>query len=59
MTKEQAWAFAIGMIRVDDLEPTPDFLKLIEQEKSGELTMTDLYRYLNTKYGVKDTVADA
>ena len=54
MTKEEAWAFAIGLIKVDDLEPTPDLMKLIEQEKNGELTMNDLYRYLNAKYRVKE-----
>ncbi|MBQ9512092.1 MAG: hypothetical protein IJR58_02760 [Lachnospiraceae bacterium] len=59
MTKEQAWAFAIGLIKVDDLEPTPDFLEMIEREKRNELTMEDLYRYLNRKYGIKEEVANA
>ena len=59
MTKEQAWAFAIGLIKVDDLEPTPDFLEMIEREKRDDLTMDDLYHYLNRKYGVKEEVANA
>ena len=59
MTKEQAWAFAIGLMKVDDLEPTQDFLEMIEREKRDDLTMDDLYRYLNRKYGVKEEVANA
>lgn len=59
MTKEQAWAFAMGLIKVDDLEPTPDFLEMIEREKRDELTMDDLYLYLNRKYGVKEKLANA
>ena len=36
MTNSQAWDYAIGMIRVDGLEPTEDFKKYIEKEKKGE-----------------------
>lgn len=30
MTNSQAWDYAIGMIKVDGLEPTEDFKKFIE-----------------------------
>lgn len=33
MTNSQAWNYAIGMIKVDGLEPTEDFKKYIEKEK--------------------------
>lgn len=33
MTNSQAWDYAIGMIKVDGLEPTEDFKKYIEKEK--------------------------
>ena len=36
MTNSQAWDYAIGMIKVDGLEPTEDFKKYIEKEKRGE-----------------------
>lgn len=36
MTNAQAWDYAIGMIKVDGLEPTEDFKKYIEKEKKGE-----------------------
>ncbi len=39
MTNEQAWNYAIGMIKVDGLEPSEDFKKYIEKEKRGEITM--------------------
>lgn len=34
MTAETAWNYAIGMIKVDGLEPTEEFKKYIELEKS-------------------------
>ena len=54
MTNEQAWNYAIGMIKVDGLEPTEDFKQYIEKEKRGEVTTEDLKRYLDTKYKMKD-----
>lgn len=37
MTNIQAWDYAIGMIKVDGLEPTEDFKKYIEMEKKEKL----------------------
>ncbi|WP_022761718.1 hypothetical protein [Butyrivibrio sp. AD3002] len=50
MTNEQAWDYAIGMIKVDDLEPTDDFKEYIEKEKNGEVTMEDAKKFLDKKY---------
>ena len=35
MTNSEAWDYAIGMIKVDGLEPTADFKKYIEKQKKG------------------------
>lgn len=35
MTAKAAWDYAIGMIKVDGLEPTEDFKKYIELGKNG------------------------
>ena len=53
MTKKGAWDYAIGLIKVDGLEPTDDFKKLVEKEINGEVTTDDLKRYLDKKYTVK------
>ena len=53
MTNAQAWDYAIGMIKVDGLEPTDDFKKYVEKEKKGEISMDDVKRYLDNKYKVK------
>lgn len=53
MTNTEAWDYAIGMIKVDGLEPTPEFQQYIEKEKKGELTMDDLKIFLDNKYKVK------
>ena len=37
MTAEKAWDYAIGMIKVDGLEPTEDFKKYIELENPVRL----------------------
>ncbi len=54
MTNSQAWDYAIGMIKVDGLEPTEDFKKYIEKEKKGEVTMDDAKRFLDKKYKMKE-----
>lgn len=53
MTNAQAWDYAIGMIRVDGLEPTEEFKQYAEKEKRGEITMEDVKRFLDNKYKVK------
>jgi len=53
VTNAQAWDYAIGMIKVDGLEPTDDFKKYVEKEKKGEISMDDVKRYLDNKYKVK------
>lgn len=53
MTVKKAWDYAIGLIRVDGLEPTEDFKKYIELEKAGKATAQDLKRYLDKKYNAK------
>ncbi len=53
MTNTQAWDYAVGMIKVDGLEPTEEFKEYIEKEKRGEVTMADIKQYLDKKYKVK------
>ena len=53
MTAEKAWDYAVGLIKVDGLEPTKDFKKYIKLEKSGKATTRDLKKYLDKKYKAK------
>lgn len=50
MTNEESWRYAIGLIKVDGLEPSADFMELIEKEKRGEVTLEQLKEYLDSKY---------
>ena len=50
MEKSKAWDFALGLTKVDGLEPSEDFLKLVEKEKKGEITTEDILSFLNEKY---------
>ena len=50
MSNEEAWDYAIGLIKVDGLEPTPYMLELIEQEKHGDITTDEIITKLDTKY---------
>lgn len=56
MTNTQAWNYAIGMIKVDGLEPTAEFKEYIEKEKRGEITMDDAKKFLDKKYKMKEPV---
>ena len=55
MTNTQAWDYAIGMIKVDGLEPTKEFKEYIKKEKKGEITMEDAKRFLDKKYKMKES----
>ena len=55
MTNIQACDYAIGMIKVDGLEPTREFREYIEIEKKGEITMEDAKRFLDKKYKMKES----
>ena len=53
MKKNEAWSYAVGLIKVDDLEPTPEMKNLIEMEKRGEITKDEIYDRLNKRYRIK------
>ena len=53
-TTEKAWKYAVGLIKVDGLEPTEDFKKYIELEKQGKVTDQDIKKYLDKKYQLKE-----
>jgi hypothetical protein len=53
MDKEKAWDYALGMIKVDGLEPSPEFLELVEKEKRGEISTEEIIKILNAKYRIK------
>lgn len=54
MTNEKAWDYAIGVVQIDGIKPSDDFLKLVEKEKKGEMTGDDIRRVLYKKYTVKE-----
>ncbi|MEM1486408.1 antitoxin VbhA family protein (plasmid) [Oscillospiraceae bacterium PP1C4] len=57
-TKEErtkAWDYALGMIKVDGLNPSEDFLKLVEKEKNGDISIEDVIKALDHKYKVKES----
>ena len=51
--KDKAWDYALGIIKVDGLEPSPEFLELVEKEKRGEITTNDIIKTLNERYKMK------
>lgn len=50
MEKSKAWDFALGLIKVDGLEPSEEFLELVEKEKKGEIKDQEILNYLDRKY---------
>lgn len=53
VSADKKWDYAIGMIKVDGLEPTEDMKKLIEKEKKGEISMEEVRKALDRKYKIK------
>ena len=53
MDKNDAWDYAVGLIKVDDLEPTPEMKELIEMEKHGEITKDEIHDRLGKHYRIK------
>lgn len=50
---DKKWDYALGMIKVDGLEPSPEFKDLIVKEKRGEMTTDDMKKVLDKKYKMK------
>ena len=55
MDNDKAWEYALGMIKVDGLEPSKEYLELVEKEKRGEITTDDIRKVLDKKYRAKDS----
>lgn len=53
----QKWDYAIGMVKVDGLEPTEEMKELIDREKNGEITMADVEKALDIRYKMKKETA--
>jgi len=49
MEKSKAWDFALGIIKVDNLKVSEDFLELIEKEKKKEITDENIKNFLDEK----------
>ncbi|MCL2187589.1 MAG: antitoxin VbhA family protein [Defluviitaleaceae bacterium] len=56
---EEAWDYAIGIVQVEGIKPSKDFLELAEKEKRGELTNDDIRRVLVKKYTVTSEAVHA
>lgn len=50
---DKKWDYALGMIKVDGLEPTPEMKELIKKEKRGEISMEEVKKALDRKYKMK------
>ncbi|GHT73363.1 hypothetical protein FACS189456_3720 [Bacteroidia bacterium] len=57
MLSQTAWDYALGLIKVDGLTPTPEFMAMVEKEIHGEMTLEEIETSLNKKYKMKgDTI---
>lgn len=54
MTNAKAWDYSLGLIKVDGLTPTKDFMECIEKNKNGEMTKSEMKEFLDKKYKVKE-----
>ena len=56
MEKQIAWDYALGLIKIDGLTPTPEFLTMVEKEIRGEMTLSEIENSLNKRYKMKGDV---
>ena len=56
MDKQIAWDYALGLIKIDGLTPTPEFLTMVEKEIRGEMTLSEIENSLNKRYKMKGDV---
>ncbi len=49
VSRDKKWDYAIGMIKVDGLEPTPEMKELLEKEKRGEITREEIWDIFNSR----------
>lgn len=54
MDNAKAWDYAIGIVQIDGIKPSDDFLELVEKEKRGEMTGEDIRKVLYKKYKVTE-----
>ena len=54
--EDKAWDYAVGMIKVDGLEPSPEMKELIEREKRGEITMEQVREVLCTIEALRESL---
>ena len=47
---ETAWNYALGLIKVDGLTPSDEFLEMVEMEKRGEITTEEMLEKIKEKY---------
>ena len=53
MTNTQKWDYSLGLIQIDGLTPSDEFLELIEKEKRGDITTAEMKEALDSKYKMK------
>jgi hypothetical protein len=53
MEKQIAWDYALGLIKIDGLTPTPEFLAMVEKEIQGKMTLSEIESSLHKKYKMK------
>jgi hypothetical protein len=58
MAKGETWDYALGLIKIDGLTPTPEFMAMVEKEIRGEMTLSEIETSLNKKYKMKGDTVD-
>ena len=56
MTNTQKWDYSLGLIQIDGLTPSDEFIELVEKEKRGEITTDEMKKALDAKYKMQGDV---
>ena len=52
--EDHKWDYAVGMVKVDGLEPSAAMKELMEKEKRGEITMEQVREALDKRYKMRE-----
>lgn len=48
--RSERWEFALGLQKIDNFEPDEEYLKLIQKEINGEITLAEMSEIILEKY---------
>ena len=53
LNENKKYEYALGMIKIDGIEPSNEWKELVEKEIAGMLTLEDIKKVMDKKHKIK------